>query len=97
MTRQDALTEEEAEKLNAAIGPIYRDCAQCEKTTGWINSARSPIAPMDLQWHQSQPRTGGGKGIESQTIKGQERMATQAERDTVNSMVHNMSPNISTN
>jgi hypothetical protein len=97
MTREDLLTEEEAERLNAAIGPIYRDCTQCEKTTGWIRSARSPVAAKELPWHQSLPQPVGGKGTESQTINGQERMATQAERDTVNSMVHNTSQNVSTN
>ena len=97
VTREDLLTEEEAERLNSATGPVYRDCAQCEKTTGWISSARSPVAAKELSWHQSQPQIGGGKSIGGQTIKGQERMATQAERDTVDSMVHNISPNVSTN
>ena len=97
MTREDLLTEEEAERLTAAIGPIYRDCRQCEKTTGWVSSAPSPVAAKELPWHQSQPQIEGGKSIGSQTIKGQERMATQAERDTVDSMVHNMPPNVSTN
>jgi hypothetical protein len=97
MAREELLTEEEAEKLSAAIGPIYRDCAQCDKTTGWVSSATLPVVVNELLWHQSLPQTGSSKETGSQPLKGQERMATQAERDTVNSMVHNTSQNVSTN
>ena len=86
LTREDLLTEEESEKLTAAVGPIHRHCAQCGTMTGWISSRRSsgvtkksPSLPLINQ-------TGGGGGIESPTLTGQERMATQAERDHVNSL-----------
>ncbi|MDX2030444.1 MAG: hypothetical protein SF339_07235 [Blastocatellia bacterium] len=73
-SRQEALTEAEVAVIRDAIGPIYRQCDRCEKTTGWIGGAPAPArsrktpAPQRLQ-------------------KEQKRMATQAERDTVDSMV----------
>lgn len=88
-TRQEFLTEEETKKLNDVAGPIYRDCAGCGKTTGWIGSAHPPVATKEpiLSLVQNPPVNGRTNG--SQPLKGQERMATQDERDDVNSMLRN--------
>ena len=79
---EDLLTEEETEKLVAAVGPIYRYCEQCATTTGWIGSESLP-ARME---NSPLPQSRAGSGTRSPILKGQERMATQAERDHVDSM-----------
>jgi len=38
-TMSDTLTEEEATTLKDGIGPVYRHCDNCEKMTGWIETA----------------------------------------------------------
>jgi hypothetical protein len=86
LTREDLLTEEESEKLTAAVGPIHRHCAQCGTMTGWISSRRSPGGTKKSPPHPSPTQTGGGSSTDGPTLKGQERMATQAERDHVNSL-----------
>lgn len=86
-TRLESLTKEEAAKLNDAIEPIYRHCQQCEKTTGWIRSTHSS-APTKETRPRSGKRQSAGRAAENWPLKGQERMATQAERDQVNSMVY---------
>lgn len=90
-TRMESLTEEEAGELRDATGPIYRQCARCEKTTGWISSARPSAAAKDPMLCQTprqiQNQSTNKRAADNQAPKGQERMATQAERDSVNSLV----------
>lgn len=78
LAREDLLTEEETEKLIAVVEPIYRYCEQCATTTGWIGG--KPLPPRTE--HDPLPQSRVGSGTQS----GQERMATQAERDHVDSM-----------
>jgi len=86
LAREDLLTEEESEKLTAAVGPIHRHCAQCGTMTGWVSSKRSPGGTKKLPSPPSPTPTESGGGADGPTLKGQERMATQAERDHVNSL-----------
>jgi hypothetical protein len=90
-TRQEFLTQEEMEKLNDAIGPIYRQCGRCERMTGWIGSARPSVATKEPRPGPLQNRPVNGLAAEGQPRNGQKRMATQAERDEVNSMVDDSS------
>lgn len=95
-SRLESLTEEEAKKLRDAIEPIYRQCARCEKTTGWIGSAEAPAGGRELMPQRAQNQSeNGGAAADRPSRKGHERMATQAERDNVNSMVHNNAPDVS--
>lgn len=81
-SRREFLSVEEAGKLSDGVEPIYRECERCEKTTGWISSAcQSPAS--------EEPASRPLPPAQNQPLKGQERMATQAERDNVNSIVHN--------
>ncbi len=88
-TRQESLAEEEAKKLNDVAGPIYRDCVGCGKTTGWISSPHSVVETREPMLRLVQNPPVNGRATGSQPLKGQERMATQDERDNVNSMVQN--------
>lgn len=38
-TMSEILTEVEARTIRDGIGPVYRHCDRCEKTTGWIEAA----------------------------------------------------------
>ncbi len=86
-TRVEYLTQEEARMLDDATGPIYRQCERCGKTTGWINSARPTAAMSEPMPVPIKDKSLNDRLSESRPLKGQERMATQAERDSVNSMV----------
>jgi len=77
-TRMEFLSEDEVGMLIDAVGPIYRQCNGCERTTGWISSTKSLTVSV---------QSSNDPAVDNQPIKGQERMATQAERDKVNSMV----------
>lgn len=76
------LTEEELEKLNDAVGPIYRPCSACDRTTGWIGSTKPEPATKNLQNSSSKKAS-----AKNSPAREQKRMATQAERDRVNSLV----------
>ncbi len=91
LVREDLLTEEETENVIAAVGPIYRYCAQCATTTGWIGSGQTKKASSST----SQSRSGSDP--RSPILKGQERMATQAERDHVDAMAHDETQSFSKN
>ena len=85
-TRVDYLTQEEARMLDDATGPIYRQCERCGKTTGWINSTRPTAAMPETMPDPIKVKSLNDRVSESRPLKGQERMATQDERDSVNSM-----------
>lgn len=94
-TRVEYLTEEESRMLNDATGPIYRQCERCGKTTGWINSSRPVTAMRASTPVLMQNQSVGARPSENRPLNGQERMATQAERDSVNSMAIGSSQSIS--
>lgn len=83
----ESLTEEEARTLHDATAPIYRQCGRCEKTTGWIGSARPLAGAEEPVFHATQGQPMNGLATEDRLLKSQKRMATQAERDQVNSMM----------
>jgi len=83
-TRPELLTEAEERILNDGVGPVYRQCEQCEKTTGWIKGRgllESELAYLPFGQSVSNP-------ITSQPVpSGQERMANQSELDEVDDLL----------
>ena len=87
-TSLETLTEEEAKTIQDGIGPVYRHCDHCEKTTGWIESAAKPDSPEEVKQDMTVARPTGGRGNDGLVAHGQERLATVSERDEVNAMRH---------
>lgn len=83
-TRPELLTEAEERILNDGVGPVYRQCEQCEKTTGWVKgrgSLESELAYLPLGQSVSNPTA-------NQPVpSGQERMAHQSELDEVDDLL----------
>lgn len=84
-TRCEQLSEEESEKIAVPTSSIYRQCGVCGKMTSWISSRLS--AAKDLSSRRTGNLSLNNILEDSHPQTGHERMATQAERDKVNSMV----------
>src|SRR5574341_32368 len=83
-TRLELLTEAEERILNDGVGPVYRQCEQCEKTTGWIKGRgllESELAYLPLGQSVSAPT------VSQPVPSGQERMANQSELDEVDDLL----------
>jgi hypothetical protein len=83
-TRLELLTEAEERTLNDGVGPVYRQCEQCEKTTGWVKgrgSLESELAYLPLG--QSVSNLTASQPVPS----GQERMANQSELDEMEDLL----------
>ena len=78
------LTAEEARAVSDCTGPAYRQCGRCGKMTGWI-AARSRGAVAEEA--RQTPIRATGRADENVVPSGQERMATQTERDEVDAML----------
>jgi hypothetical protein len=81
------LTEVEAMVVNDGVGPIYRQCEQCEKTTGWIKASRS-LEPEPARTLPGKPAS--GSTAVHPVPKGQERMANQSELDELDSLLQRL-------
>src|SRR5262245_18944326 len=82
----ETLTEEEANTIKDGIGPIYRHCDRCEKTTGWIEAAAKRNSTEEVKQDMAGARPTIGQGNDGLVAHGQERLATASERDEVNAM-----------
>ncbi|HWQ31981.1 MAG TPA: hypothetical protein VNQ79_03790 [Blastocatellia bacterium] len=71
-TRLEWLSADEARRLADATGPVWQQCEHCGRTTGWIRATSG---------------TGAMNG-QRRTPRGQERVATEAERNEVNRLLH---------
>lgn len=89
-TRLELLMEEDVRACNDMRGPIYRDCIRCGKITGWIVRLRQSATTNTTIPISFQSKFESIQLVERYTINGQERIATQAERDKVNSMVQSI-------
>jgi hypothetical protein len=78
------LTEEEVRVIGDGTGPAYRQCERCGKMTGWI-AASGHGTPRGAA--KQGPIQTTGRPPESPTPHGQERMATQSERDQMKAML----------
>ena len=85
--RLELLTEEDAAMLQDIDGAIYRTCVRCGKNTGWVGAICLPDQANDTFANSLNHQN--VRIDDNHIVKGQERMATQAERDNVNSMVQN--------
>ena len=83
-TRLERLTEHEAQGISDGIRPVFRLCVQCGRTTGWIEARNQPGS--DLPRRATEPAT-SSRAAERFVLSGQERIATQSERDEVNEML----------
>ena len=87
--RLELLTEEDAATLQDIAGTINRACVRCGKSTGWGVTDYLPVQAKNTLPRPLQVQLESVRIADDHIIKGQERMATQAERDNVNSMVQN--------
>ncbi len=85
-SRSEILTGEEARILKDGIGPVYRQCDKCEKTTGWIETAvKHTTDAAKQQPVGAQSKSGSNK--DRPVAHGQERLATATERDEIDAML----------
>ena len=87
-TMSGILTEAEARTIRDGIGPAYRHCDRCEKTTGWIEAAAERDATKVAPQHPAAARSTSGSSNERPVAHGQERLATKSERDEMQAMLY---------
>ncbi|HEX5083234.1 MAG TPA: hypothetical protein VFY40_14405 [Blastocatellia bacterium] len=87
MTMSEILTEVEARTIRDGIGPVYRDCDRCEKTTGWAEAAAKRDATEVTQQHQAAAQSTIWSSNDRIVEHGQERLATASERDEMEAML----------
>ena len=87
-TRLEFLTEGEARDISDGVGPAYRQCERCGKVTGWIEASAKHAATGEMKQCLRQRPPASGQPAEGLVSRGQERMATQSERDRVDAMLH---------
>jgi hypothetical protein len=72
-TRLELLSADEARLICDATGPVWQQCAHCGRMTGWIRATHGTGAD-EVNRKRLTPR-------------GQERVATESERDEVTRML----------
>ena len=87
-TRSETLTEEEARTIRDGIGPVYRHCVRCERTTGWVEAAARSNAAEKVKRRTAGARPTSGSSNDRPVAHGQERLATASERDEVDAMLY---------
>jgi hypothetical protein len=83
----EILTEVEARTVRDSIGPVYRHCDRCEKTTGWIETAAERDATEVAPQHSAAAQPTSWSRNDSPVAHGQERLATASERDEMEAML----------
>jgi hypothetical protein len=86
-TMSETLTEEEARTIRHAVGPVYRNCVRCERTTGWIEAAARRNAKEKLKRRAAVARPLSESSNDRPVAHGQERLATVSERNEVDAML----------
>jgi|SRR5215471_11243670 len=87
-TMWETLTEKEARTIKDGIGPVYRHCDHCEKTTGWIEAADKRSATEEAKQHPADVRSTSGSSNDRTIAHGQERLATASESDELDAMLY---------
>jgi hypothetical protein len=87
-TTSEILTEVEARTIKDAIGPVYRYCDRCEKTTGWIEAAAERDATEGAKQHPAAAQSTSRSSNDRPVAHGQERLATASERDEMEAMLY---------
>jgi hypothetical protein len=87
-TMPEILTEVEARTIRDGIGPVYRHCDHCERTTGWIEAVAEGDAREKAKQRPAGARSTSGSSNDSPVAHGQERLATASERDEVIAMLY---------
>jgi endogenous inhibitor of DNA gyrase (YacG/DUF329 family) len=87
-TMSEILTEAEARTIRDGIGPVYRHCDRCEKTTGWIEAAAERDATEAAKQHPVAARSTSQSNNDRPIAHGHERLATTSERDEVDAMLY---------
>jgi hypothetical protein len=83
----DILTEVEARTVRDGIGPVYRHCDRCEKTTGWIEASAERDAAEGAKQHTAAAQSTSRSSNDRPVAHGQERLATASERDGMEVML----------
>jgi hypothetical protein len=78
-TRLEVLTEVETQAIRDAVGPAYRHCAQCGRTTGWVAGR----GRLKAELINPSTRKSSRHSIARPVYAGRERLASQAERDAI--------------
>jgi hypothetical protein len=87
-TMSEILTEAEARTIRDGIGPVYRHCDRCEKTTGWIEAAAERDVTEMAKQHPAVARSTSWASNDRPVAHGRERLATASERDEMEAMLH---------
>jgi|GEM_PF-2676203 len=86
-TRLEFLTEGEARAIADGVGPAYRPCERCGKMTGWIEARGKRASIEGTRNYPTAQQSARNQAAEGSVPRGQERMATQSERDEVDEML----------
>jgi hypothetical protein len=86
-TMSEILTEAEARTIRDGIGPVYRHCDRCEKTTGWIEAAAERDVTERAKQRPAASRSTSRSSNDRPVAQGQERLATTSERDEMEAML----------
>ena len=86
-TMSEILTEAEARTIRDGIGPVYRHCDRCEKTTGWIEAAAERDATEGAKQYPAAAQSTSRSSNDRSVAHGQERLATASERDEIDAML----------
>jgi hypothetical protein len=86
-TRLEFLTEQEARVVSDAIGPAYRQCERCGKVTGWIEARSQCAGAEETRVEAAYQPSANAQTAERPVPRGQERVATQCEREQVKAML----------
>jgi hypothetical protein len=84
----EILTEVEARTIRDGVGPVYRQCDRCEKTTGWIEAPAESDATDGAKQHPAAARSTSRSSNDRPVAHGQERLATASERDEMEAILH---------
>jgi hypothetical protein len=87
-TMSEILTEVEAGTIRDGVGPVYRHCDRCEKTTGWIEAPSESAATEVAKQHPAAARSTSRSSNDRPVAHGQERLATASERDEMQAILH---------
>ena len=86
-TMTEILTEVEARTIREGVGPVYRHCDRCERTTGWIEAAAERDMTEGAKQHMAAAQSTSRSSNDRPAPHGQERLATASERDEMEAML----------
>lgn len=86
-TGLELLAEAEARGIRDGIAPVFKQCQRCGEMTGWVEARGGWASTGEVNNRPMPQPSAGGRAAGQLVPHGQERMATQSERDEVNEVL----------